>query len=48
MQQGRQVSAAYIALKGFICCAGAPYRGGNLVIHGNELLSAVGNRVSMV
>ena len=25
---------------------GAPYRGGNLVILGNELLSCVGNRVS--
>jgi hypothetical protein len=27
---------------------GAPYRGGNLVIHGTELLSPVGNRVSQV
>lgn len=27
---------------------GAPYRGGNLVIQGSELLSAVGNRVSVV
>jgi periodic tryptophan protein 2 len=27
---------------------GAPYRGGNLILHGNELLSAVGNRVSVV
>ena len=27
---------------------GAPYRGGNLVLDGRELLSAVGNRVSQV
>lgn len=27
---------------------GAPYRGGNVVLHGNELLSPVGNRVSQV
>lgn len=27
---------------------GAPYRGGNLILHGTELLSAVGNRVSVV
>ena len=27
---------------------GAPYRGGNLLLHGTELLSAVGNRVSQV
>lgn len=27
---------------------GAPYRGGNLVIHDNVLLSPVGNRVSQV
>lgn len=27
---------------------GAPYRGGNLVIHNNQLLSPVGNRVSEV
>ena len=27
---------------------GAPYRGGNLLLHGTELLSAVGNRVSEV
>ncbi len=27
---------------------GAPYRGGNLVLHGNELLTPVGNRVSQV
>jgi hypothetical protein len=27
---------------------GAPYRGGNLLLHGTELLSPVGNRVSQV
>jgi periodic tryptophan protein 2 len=27
---------------------GAPYRGGNLLLHGAELLSPVGNRVSQV
>ena len=27
---------------------GAPYRGGNLLLHGTELISAVGNRVSVV
>lgn len=27
---------------------GAPYRGGTLLIHGSELLSPVGNRVSQV
>lgn len=27
---------------------GAPYRGGNLVIHDNQLFSPVGNRVSQV
>ena len=27
---------------------GAPYRGGNLLISGNELLTPVGNRVSQV
>ena len=27
---------------------GAPYRGGNLTFDGKELLSAVGNRVSLV
>ena len=27
---------------------GAPYRGGNLLLHGTELLSTVGNRVSQV
>ncbi|KAL6751014.1 WD40 repeat-like protein [Haematococcus lacustris] len=27
---------------------GAPYRGGNLIIHGNELLTPVGNRVSQI
>lgn len=27
---------------------GAPYRGGNLIIHGNDLLSPVGNRISQV
>ena len=27
---------------------GAPYRGGNLLISGSELLSPVGNRVSQV
>ncbi|WIA36397.1 hypothetical protein OEZ86_007709 [Tetradesmus obliquus] len=27
---------------------GAPYRGGNILFHGNELLSPVGNRVSQV
>ena len=27
---------------------GAPYRGGNLILRGTELLSAVGNRVSVV
>jgi hypothetical protein len=27
---------------------GAPYRGGNLVIHNNELLTPVGNRVGQV
>lgn len=27
---------------------GAPYRGGNILLHGNELLSPVGNRVSQV
>jgi hypothetical protein len=27
---------------------GAPYRGGNVVLHGNDLLSPVGNRVSQV
>ena len=27
---------------------GAPYRGGNLLIAGSELLSPVGNRVSQV
>lgn len=27
---------------------GAPYRGGNVVIHGSELLSPVGNRVSQI
>ncbi len=27
---------------------GAPYRGGNILIHGNELLSPEGNRVSQV
>lgn len=27
---------------------GAPYRGGNLLLHGPELLSPVGNRVSQV
>ena len=27
---------------------GAPYRGGNLLIHENELLTPVGNRVTQV
>jgi hypothetical protein len=27
---------------------GAPYRGGNVILHGSELLSPVGNRVSQV
>jgi periodic tryptophan protein 2 len=27
---------------------GAPYRGGNILLHGSELLSPVGNRVSQV
>ncbi len=27
---------------------GAPYRGGNVILHGTELLSPVGNRVSQV
>jgi hypothetical protein len=27
---------------------GAPYRGGNIILHGAELLSPVGNRVSQV
>jgi hypothetical protein len=27
---------------------GAPYRGGNILFHGNELLSPVGNRVCQV
>jgi hypothetical protein len=27
---------------------GAPYRGGSLLLHNNELLSPVGNRVSQV
>ena len=27
---------------------GAPYRGGNLLLHGPELLSPVGNKVSQV
>lgn len=27
---------------------GAPYRGGNLLLHGNDLLAPVGNRVSQV
>jgi hypothetical protein len=27
---------------------GAPYRGGNLLIHENELISSVGNKVSQV
>ena len=27
---------------------GAPYRGGNLLIHNNELLTPVGNRVGQV
>ncbi|KAK9915110.1 hypothetical protein WJX75_004822 [Coccomyxa subellipsoidea] len=27
---------------------GAPYRGGNLILHGTDLLSAVGNRISSV
>jgi hypothetical protein len=27
---------------------GAPYRGGTLLIHGNELLTSVGNRVGQV
>jgi periodic tryptophan protein 2 len=27
---------------------GAPYRGGTLLIHGNELLTPVGNRVTQV
>ena len=30
----------------FASLLGAPYRGGNLLIHGNELLTPVGNRVS--
>ena len=32
----------------FSSLLGAPYRGGNLVIHGDELLTPVGNRVSLV
>lgn len=32
----------------FVNLLGAPYRGGNLLLHGTELLSAVGNRVSEV
>ncbi len=27
---------------------GAPYRGGNLLVHDNELLTPVGNRVGLV
>jgi periodic tryptophan protein 2 len=27
---------------------GAPYRGGNVILHNSELLSPVGNRVSQV
>lgn len=27
---------------------GAPYRGGNLILHGTDLLSAAGNRISSV
>ena len=32
----------------FVNLLGAPYRGGNLLLHGTELLSAVSNRVSEV
>ena len=32
----------------FAALLGAPYRGGNLLIHGNELLTPVGNRVTQV
>ena len=32
----------------FSSLLGAPYRGGNLLIHDNELLTPVGNRVTQV
>lgn len=32
----------------FAALLGAPYRGGNLLIHDNELLTPVGNRVTQV
>ena len=32
----------------FTSLLGAPYRGGNLLVHDDELISAVGNRVSLV
>lgn len=32
----------------FSSLLGAPYRGGNLLIHENDLLTPVGNRVSQV
>jgi hypothetical protein len=32
----------------FSSLLGAPYRGGNLVIHDNELLTPVGNRITQV
>ena len=47
MARGQTAEMSSLNYK-FANLLGAPYRGGNLLLHGTELLSAVGNRVSQV